>query len=230
MRFSLVIPCFNEAKNIPLLVESCKFMLTETDIELILVNNGSSDETDNIIADLKKVNPFLKSVSVEENIGYGHGILKGLENASGKILGWTHADMQTDPKDILKGLKLFSSDESVNFIKGKRINRPLKDNIFTIGMSIFETILLHAPMHDINAQPTMFKRKLYETWSNPPHDFSLDLYAYYLAIKNQNKIKRFNVNFNERVHGTSNWNINWRSKWRFIIRTIKYSLKLRRQL
>ncbi len=230
MRFSLVIPCFNEEKNIPLLIERCKFMDQHDEIELVLVDNGSIDNTANVIKDFQKSLPYLKLVSVKENLGYGYGILKGLEQSKGEILGWTHADMQTDPQDILKGLELFYKDKTVNFVKGRRVKRPFKDNFFTIGMSIFESLLLLKPMYDINAQPTMFSRDLFENWESPPHDFSLDLYAYYMAMKKGYHMKRFKVFFNDRAFGESNWNISWQAKWKFIMRTIRYSIKLKRSL
>ena len=80
---------------------------------------------------------------------------------------------------------------------------------------------------DINAQPTIFPKAFYEKWVNPPKDFSLDLYAYYLAKKNNYKIKRINVKFLKRISGQSKWNINFVSRIRFILRTIKYSFKLK---
>ena len=230
MIFSLIIPCFNEAKNIPLVLDSCNFIKSSDQIEVILVDNGSTDDTQEIFTKLLPDYPFCKSVRVENNNGYGSGILAGLKVAKGETLGWTHADMQTNPKDILKGLILFEEDSENIFIKGRRIERPLSDSIFTLGMSIFESMLLHKPMYDINAQPTMFTRSLYNSWINPPNDFSLDLFAYYTALKQGYNIKRFQVRFGDRANGISNWNLNWKSKLKFINRTIRYSLKLKKQL
>lgn len=228
MRFSLIIPCFNEGKNIPILLEKCKFIKDYENIELILVDNGSTDHTQMIIKQYINEMPYCKLVCIENNLGYGYGILSGLAEAKGEILGWTHADLQTDPRDILKGLELFNRDESLHFVKGRRVNRPLKDAVFTVGMSIFESLLLFKPLFDINAQPTMFKRDLYNQLINPPFDFSLDLYLYYNALKMGYYPKKFDVNFGERAHGISNWNVNWTSKLKFIERTIKYSLKLKK--
>ena len=84
--------------------------------------------------------------------------------------------MQTDPADILEGLKFFDADNQNLFVKGKRYGRPYMDVVFTIGMSIFETLFLRKPC-DINAQPTIFPREFFEDWQDPPTDFSLDLYA-----------------------------------------------------
>jgi len=224
MFFSVIIPCYNEAENIPLLIEKCK-KITAKNIEMILVNNGSTDDSFNIITRLIKNSTNIKLINVTKNIGYGHGILKGLESARGDILGWTHADLQTDLNDVLLGFKFFQNDKNI-FVKGRRIKRALKDNVFTIGMSIFETILFQKFFWDINAQPNLFNRSFYEKWKNPPLDFSLDLYVYYLALKTKLKMKRFNVTFEDRLFGHSKWNINWSSKIKFIIRTLKFSVIL----
>lgn len=231
MRFSLVIPCYNEAANLPLLLSRCKEVADGTDIEVILVDNGSTDDTPQVLQQLLSEYPGCRSIRVEKNQGYGFGILSGLRAAQGEILGWTHADMQTDPHDVLRGLALFEENGSAIFVKGQRYGRPFSDKVFTIGMSFFETLLLGKPMWDINAQPNMFSRVFFDTWQvTAPHDFSLDLYCYYQAHCKNLKIIRFPVKFGERAHGVSHWNLNWSAKMKFIKRTIDFSLKLRKKL
>jgi glycosyltransferase involved in cell wall biosynthesis len=229
MKFSLVIPCYNEAANLPLLLERCKG-LAGPDVEVILVDNGSSDDSPDVLRRLLPSYPGCRSVRVEQNQGYGFGILSGLRAAKGEILGWTHADMQTDPQDALRGLALFARHGSASFVKGRRHGRPLADVIFMLGMSVFETILLGKPLWDINAQPTMFTRAFFATWSEPPHDFSLDLYAYYEARRQGLAVHRFPVVFGARAHGVSHWNVNWAGKRKFIRRTVDFSLELKRKL
>ncbi len=167
-------------------------------------------------------------MQVKKNQGYGHGILAGLREAKGEILGWTHADMQTDPMDFAKGLEFFNRYGNDIFVKGKRQGRPLTDLFFTIGMSFFETILLKNPLWDINAQPTIFSKKNFQKWMNPPHDFSLDLFTYYMAKQSKLNIHRFPVLFSARAYGVSHWNINWSSKKKFIRRTIQFSIQLKK--
>src|SRR5689334_10877832 len=101
---SLIIPCFNEAANLPLLLERCGKLTAAPDVEIVLVDNGSSDASPQVLRDLLPRYPGCRSVRVEKNQGYGFGILSGLAAAEGAILGWTHADMQTDPLDALAGL------------------------------------------------------------------------------------------------------------------------------
>jgi glycosyltransferase involved in cell wall biosynthesis len=230
MKFSLVIPCYNEAANLPLLLDRCKELTRHGDVEVILVDNGSTDNSPEVLLGLLPRYPGCRSVRVEENEGYGFGVLTGLRAAHGEILGWTHADMQTDPMDAIKGLQKYEEYGSQIFVKGQRYGRPLGDTLFTVGMSFFETLLLRKPMWDINAQPTMFPRSFYKTWQEPPHDFSLDLFAYYQAKIAKLDVKRFPVLFGERAHGVSHWNVDWAAKRKFIRRTIEFSLQLRRKV
>ena len=230
MKLSLIIPCYNEAANLPLLLSRCVEVAKSGEVEVILVDNGSTDDTPRLLTELLPHYPGCRSVRVEKNQGYGFGILSGLRVAEGQLLGWTHADMQTEPQDVLRGLKFFDQHGGDIFVKGRRHGRPLADAVFTAGMSMFETVLLGMPLWDINAQPTMFPRSFFNAWVNAPHDFSLDLYAYFQARKLGLNVYRFPVMFGERAHGVSHWNINWAAKRKFIRRTIDFSLLLRKSL
>lgn len=232
MTLSLIIPCFNEERNIPFLLSKCNDAFYQKEIEVVLVDNGSSDDTQTILTKLLPKYPFIKMVRIENNLGYGHGILTGLKASSGDYLAWTHADLQTDPADLLEGIKMFSgnSDPEKLFVKGKRFGRPLPDNIFTIGMSLFESLLLKTIMWDINAQPTIFHKSFFNSWKNPPNDFSLDLFAYFMAKKCDLNIKRFNVRFDRRLYGKSHWNKGFKEKLKFIKRTLSYSFQLKKKV
>ena len=229
-RLSLIIPCYNESANIKLLLERCAKLATISDIEVILVNNGSTDDTAAVLSANITRYPHCRAITVSKNQGYGFGILAGLNASEGQILAWTHADLQTDPLDCLKGLELFNKYGDDIFVKGRRYGRSIADLFFTLGMAAFETILLRKLFWDINAQPTMFSRKFFTNWNSPPHDFSLDLYAYYMARNMNLQVHRFPVFFAKREHGKSSWNTNWRARQKFILRTFDYSFDLHSKL
>ena len=231
INLSIVIPCFNEAKSLPKLVKDFSKKLKRKDVELILVNNGSNDSTETIISNLKKDYNFLKMIKLKKNNGYGNGILQGLKKAKGKYISWTHADLQTDPYDVIIGFEKFEKELSPKiFIKGNRLGRPLKDIIFTIGMSIFETILLKKFFWDVNAQPNIFHKNFFNILEKIPLDFSFDLFFYFNAKKKKLKILRFPVKYPERKFGVSHWNTDFKNKMKFIKRTIKYSFQLKKEL
>lgn len=228
---SLVIPCYNEREGLQKLVNRCLELLDAADLEIILVNNGSTDGSENFFEALSENAPTrLKIVNLIKNQGYGRGILQGLNVANSAYVGWTHADLQTDPMDALKAIKIIEASNEPVFIKGKRFGRPVADQLFTFAMSIYESILLKTKLWDINAQPTIFPKDLYRTWETPPKDFSLDLFAYYSARRSAIKIVRYSVRFGHRQFGTSSWNISWKSKYKFIKRTIKFSRDLSKRV
>jgi len=231
INLSIVIPCFNEAKSLPKLVKDFSKKLKRRDVELILVNNGSNDLSETILLNLKKNYNFLKTIRLKKNNGYGNGILQGLKKAKGQYLSWTHADLQTDPYDAITGFEKFKKELSPKiFIKGNRLDRPLKDVIFTVGMSIFETILLKKFFWDVNAQPNIFHKNFFNILERIPLDFSFDLFFYFNAKKKNLKILRFPVNYTKRKFGVSHWNTDFKNKMKFIKRTIKYSFQLKKEL
>lgn len=228
MKLSIVVPCYNEEENIPLILERFREVIHREDMEVILVDNGSTDNSAQVLAELLPKYSFARTVPVKVNQGYGYGILMGLSRCQGEYVGWTHADMQTDPADIIRALEIIEKEQGLVFVKGNRKGRPLFDTFFTVGMSLFETCYLHKRLYDINAQPNIFPKIFYEGWADPPYDFSLDLYALYMARKKGLRVIRFPVLFPERIHGESKWNTGLKAKWRFIKRTIDFSVKLKK--
>lgn len=228
IKLSVVVPCYNEEENIPLILARFDEVIDRNDVEVILVNNGSTDGSAGVLEELLPKYTFARTVLVEVNQGYGYGILQGLQQCRGEYIGWTHADMQTDPADILKALAILEEEKGLVFVKGNRKGRPLFDVFFTAGMSLFETCYLHKKLYDINAQPNIFPKVFYDSWENPPYDFSLDLYALYMARKKKLRVVRFPVLFPERIHGSSKWNTGLQAKWKFIRRTIDFSVKLKK--
>ena len=86
---SIVIPCFNEGESINSLIEKCKKSLdNRSDIEIVLVNNGSTDSTSEIFKEInqnKKIFPYIIIKNIKKNLGYGNGIIEGYTIVAGKI-------------------------------------------------------------------------------------------------------------------------------------------------
>jgi len=225
MTLSIVVPCYNEKENIPLILKRFEQVIGDRSIEVLLVDNGSTDGSAAVFEALVPKYPFAQLVTVPINKGYGYGIVSGLKQASGEFIGWTHADMQTDPNDVARAYDLLINGDDLNvFIKGRRKRRPLIDQFFTVGMSLYETLYLGTPLWDINAQPNLFPKSFFDNLKNFPDDFSLDLFMYYMARVYALKLKRFDVLFTERIHGQSKWNDQtFKAKQKFIKRTIAFS-------
>lgn len=203
---SIVLPCYNESRNIPVIVERISKFWPRINFELIMVNNGSTDDTDRVLKDLTANNEFLRTVTVKENIGYGHGIMTGLQEARADILTYSHADNQTPPEDIFRAfdmLKTNGLNPKETLIKGLRTNRRKNEQIFTKGLDRISSLMLGYKMYDVNGQPKLFHRNLLDNMTTPLTDFSFDVYVMYKAFQNGLQIRTFPVDFGQRLHGES---------------------------
>ena len=235
-KLSIVLPCYNEVKSIPTILKQYKntINIDENAFELILINNGSTDNSSEVIAkELKNMEyKFAKTVLIKKNQGYGHGIMTGLKHCNGDFIGYSHADLQCDPEDIFRAYRQLISypDNKNTLIKGKRKGRSFFENFVTLGMAIFASLTLGKIFSDINAQPKIFHRSLLDRVMNPPKDFSFDLYILYIAKKHKIKIKSIPVCFKKRIYGQSHWAFDWKSRLFTIINTMRYIIKLRFEL
>ena len=230
---SLIIPCFNEEKNIEKLFNKLNFLLNENsreNIEITIVNNGSTDNSESLIKQhslyqKKKIN----LLTIKKNVGYGDGINKGIHYSSGEVLCWFHADLQFDPLDAIEIYKKYKSDlnDQEIMIKGRRINRSLFDSFFTFGMSLFTLLLFGKKINDINAQPKMFNRNFLKLVDNPPIDFSYDVYFLLIAAKNNIKIKEYSVKWYNRNAGIAKGGGSFKLKISLTLRTIRFMLNLK---
>ena len=215
MKYSIVIPCYNESENLDSLIKTLKKVSYFDKAEFILVENGSVDNSRECFEKNKNFdNKHFKKVYVDKNQGYGYGLLQGLKKAKGKYVGWLHADLQVNPEymaDLIKYVEENKDSEKL-FLKGKRKNRSVLDYIFTGGMTVYETILFGKKLNDIGAIPVLFNRELLDTFEKPPYDFSIELYSFYKAKSNNYFVKRFPVILETRKKGSSSWNKGFSSK------------------
>ena len=229
---SLVLPCYNEEKNIPFLCkEFLDLPIQNYRAELILVNNGSTDNTKNRIEqeikNNKSSNVVIKLVDLNLNKGYGGGIFEGLKKATGDYIGWAHADLQTPLIDFFK-LFLIIKDKKKIFGKGVRINNRGFDGLVSRFHESLASLILGKKMREINAQPKIFDRDLLKYFPNMPHKWTtLDTYVFYICLKNNIQIETIDVVFNLRKYGQSKWKNNFINFISHIFFNIIYLFKLR---
>ncbi|MET0344001.1 MAG: glycosyltransferase family 2 protein [Polyangiales bacterium] len=231
---SIIVPCFDEAESLPRLLSDFE-AITEgqpVDWELVLVDNGSTDATPQVLARELKLpgRAFARVVTVPPpNVGYGHGIMTGLEAANGDYLAWTHADGQTPPADVLRAFETLLSAPAPKrtFVKGRRRARQLKDVLFTLGMRATSAVVLGEPLHDFDGQPTAFHRDLLTLAAAPPVDLSIDLYFSWVAKTHGFDVRTIDVSRAEREEGEAKRARDWRSKARDLARTVRFMKAVR---
>lgn len=206
INLSIVLPAHNEAENLPELLRSLKSVLGQAGIrsEIIVVNDGSTDETENVLNSLKNEIASLKTVKIEKKSGFGSAIIKGLETASGSVLGYMVADGQIQPAALVEVYKKLKQD-NLDFCKAFRINR--QDGFMRMAMSavynLLFRIIFNCSLGDIGGNPKIFTRHFYETVKLGSKDFFIEAEVLIKAKRNKFSIGEVPVISLERKRGRS---------------------------
>lgn len=103
MKYSIIIPCYNEMNNINNLIHRITPLQNIYDLEYILVENGSKDNSKAYFRDtVEGKYAAIKVVYVDINRGYGYGLQQGMKVAEGDYIGWIHADLQVPPEELMQ--------------------------------------------------------------------------------------------------------------------------------
>jgi glycosyltransferase involved in cell wall biosynthesis len=236
-RFELVLPCYNEAKSLPALVQRASssaeaFGFKPGEFTLVLVNNGSTDQSAEVFSQLKSsaFSQWFREVSVPVNQGYGHGIWTGLQSTTAPIVGWSHADQQCDPENAFSAYQILKESSAPRcLVKGVRFGRNWKDQFVSRVFEFFARVILGLKIQELNAQPKVFHRELLALMKEPPKTFAFDLYALYHAQKANYEIKTLDVPFPPRVHGASKWAAHFLTRYKTIAGMIVFMTSLMRK-
>lgn len=123
MKISLVVPVFNEEDAIPLFYKSVREYkeFADKDIEIIFVNDGSSDKTESIISALSIADEKIKVINFTRNFGKEPALFAGLEASSGDVVIPIDVDLQ-DPIDVIP-LLLERWGNGAEVVLAKRMDR-----------------------------------------------------------------------------------------------------------
>lgn len=104
-KISIIIPAYNEEQRLKNTVLSINNYFNDQNFEIIIINDGSSDNTLKLINDLQNTLINLKFVSYQINQGKGHAVKKGIEKARGEYILFLDADNSTPIEEFQKLLK-----------------------------------------------------------------------------------------------------------------------------
>lgn len=97
---SIVVPCHNEAANIPLVHEACCAALGDHRAEFLYVDDGSTDATPHVLEELRAKDPRVKPLLLSRNFGHQQALKAGLDHAQGDCTISLDGDMQHPPELI----------------------------------------------------------------------------------------------------------------------------------
>lgn len=121
---SIIMPAFNEAPNISAAIDNIIQAIEklQVDVEIIVVNDGSTDETKSIVENIMSVHPFIRLLNHPEKCGLGVSYWDGVNLAKGDIITWLPGDGENDAHEILRYLSVMSHvDIVIPFVYNKNI-------------------------------------------------------------------------------------------------------------
>ena len=121
-RLSVVVPCYNEEENIPVLCESVAEVLQSVDYELIVVENGSVDRSMELLESYAGRDPRIRIVQLSRNFTYQGGIAAGMAHAIGNYVVTIDADLQ-DPLDLIPQMLSTAQEGGYDVVFGVRRTR-----------------------------------------------------------------------------------------------------------
>lgn len=154
---SIVSPAYNEAENIPLMIEEVKKVMEtlreKYDFEYIIVNDGSTDNTWEVIVDEAKKDKRIKGICLSRNFTHQLALTAGLDNATGDAVIYCDSDLQHPPVIFPK---LIQEWEKGNFVvhtirtstEGESFFKKFMSNLFYEFVNLFSSVRMEKGMAD----------------------------------------------------------------------------------
>jgi glycosyltransferase involved in cell wall biosynthesis len=160
---SLVFPAWNEAENLPALLESALAIGSELGVafEIVIVDDGSADASRSVIGDWCRRDERVRAVHFERNQGYGAALRAGLKTARGEFVFFSDADLQFDLAEIRR---LLDHTDEYEIVAGYRAPRrdPWLRRVIARAWGMLVRGLFDLPVRDIDCAFKVFHRSVLE--------------------------------------------------------------------
>jgi dolichol-phosphate mannosyltransferase len=208
VELSIVVPALNEEGNVGPLVDEVQKAIVDKGIEteLIVVDDGSKDQTLVKLQELAKTRPWLRVLHRAERRGQSAAMHAGIQAATGKYIGMLDADLQNDPADLPAMLAKVKSGEC-DMVQGSRMRRqdtPIKKMTSWVGRTA-RKLALGDTIRDTGCTARVIKAefaKQYLLQFHGMHRF-MPVYAKMLGAR----VVEMPVNHRERATGISNYGL-----------------------
>ena len=164
MDISVIVPLYNEAESLPELMAWIKRVMEDNDYsyEVIFIDDGSSDNSWEVIRQLRENNPTIKAIKFQRNYGKSAALNEGFKKAKGEVVITMDADLQDSPDEIpeLRRMVLEDNYDIVSGWKKKRYDSTLSKNI---PSKLFNAATRKASgiyLHDFNCGLKAYKNKV----------------------------------------------------------------------
>src|ERR1700761_514927 len=163
MDISIVIPVYNEDESLPELCSWIERVVRENHIsyEIILVDDGSTDRSWEVIHELRHANPNIKGVRFQRNYGKSAALNEGFKAAKGEVVITMDADMQDSPDEI-PVLRKMILDEKYDMVSGwkKLRHDPISKTLPSKFFNWTTARVSQIPLHDFNCGLKAYRKKV----------------------------------------------------------------------
>ena len=160
----MVLPAYSDAGTIPSMVIGARIAARKlTDAyEIIVVNDGSSDHTAEVLAELESVFPELRVIHHPVNRGYGGALRTGFQAATKELIFYTDGDAQYDPREMTRLFEVWGP--SSDFVNGIKISRSDPLHRTVIGRLYHWTVRLAFGLRlsDVDCDFRLFRRSIFD--------------------------------------------------------------------
>ncbi len=203
MHVSVVVPLYNESANVPILVtELMALTRTLQALEILLVDDGSRDDTWDRILDAQRAHPtVLRGIRCPANRGQTNAMLTGLHAAKGDVMVTLDGDLQNDPADIPAMLSRLEGHDAVCGYRAQRRDTWSRRIASRVANRIRNRITKDG-MRDTGCSLKVFRRALVADL--PPLDGTHRFMPAYFAL-NGRRLLEMPVHHRPRQHGVSKY-------------------------
>jgi dolichol-phosphate mannosyltransferase len=205
---SVVVPVKDEAENVePLAHEIAHAVARDDQVEIIFVDDGSSDATGGKLASLKTALPCLRVIRHERNLGQSRAIRTGVNAARGTLIVTLDGDGQNDPADVPKLLAEFqSSPQRIGLVSGVRVKRQdtLQKRLASQLANGFRRWMLRDGATDTGCGLKAFRR---DAFLELPYFDHVHRYLVALMLREGYEVRFVEVGHRPRLHGRSKYGV-----------------------
>jgi len=162
MNISIVIPLYNEDESLTELYKKLVTLLNNEDLsyEIIFIDDGSTDDSLKILKDLHSTDKNIKIYSFQKNYGKSAALSQGFKISSGDIVITMDADLQDDPNEIPKLIKMINSGHDLISGWKKKRNDPLSKTVPSKLFNFTTAMLTGIKIHDFNCGLKAYRKKV----------------------------------------------------------------------
>jgi dolichol-phosphate mannosyltransferase len=158
---SVVVPCFNEAENIPQLAKRVREVFVALEnyrYECLFVDDGSTDDTPAVLHAVSAEDPNVRPLRLARNAGQSAALVAGLQHARGDLILTLDGDLQNDPRDFPRFLELLETYDCVCGYRAERNDSWIR-RVSSRAANAVRNGVLHDGVRDSGCGAKGFRRK-----------------------------------------------------------------------